>query len=186
MAEVGCLKDGAFQNLQIGMLLGGGMVPGLPIVLGPANNVPSNGSTLTKNTYYGDPSASGSGYTFLLPTQANSVAGDWIFVRDTNGFSGSSEHIKIGSAANGSFATGCHIHGINATATATSEAVAISESTHNSVIMQGQNDGAGAAGSWVAFVFNGTQWTVTGEMRNIGNGSVPVCGVAGFRFSATP
>ena len=52
--------------------------------------------------------------------------------------------------------------------------------------MQGKSNGAGGAGSYTSFYFNGTAWQVCGEMYNIGNGSVPVIDTAdGYRFATT-
>ena len=157
----------------------GGVIAPVP---GPATALPASGSVLTKNTYYAEDTTNGE--AFLLPTKADSTAGDWIIVRDTAGLA-NNEKITIGSAANGDLAVGCHIKGINVTATASTEAVDISVATDNSVILEGETNGCGAAGSWVAFVFNGTEWTATGVARNIGNGSVSVIGAGGFRFAAT-
>ena len=157
----------------------GGVTVSIP---GPVTVLPASGSVLVKNTYYAEDTTDAE--TFLLPTKANSTAGDWIIVRDTAGLA-NNEKITIGSAANGDLAVGCHIKGIPVTATASTEAVDISVATDNSVILEGETNGCGAAGSWVAFVFNGTEWTATGVARNIGNGSVAVIGAGGFRFAAT-
>jgi hypothetical protein len=156
-----------------------GMYPSVP---GPATALPANGALLVKNTYYSEDTTNGE--VFLLPTVANSTMGDWIVVRDSAGF-GNDEKITIGSAANGSFAVGCHIKGINVLATSQTQAVDISTSTDNSVIMEGETNGAGGAGSFTSFYFNGTAWQVCGEMYNIGNGSVAVIGAGGYRFAAT-
>ena len=151
-------------------------------VPGVVTALPANGALLVKNTYYSEDTTDGE--AFLLPTIANSTTGDWIFVRDSAGFA-NNEKITIGSAASGAFAVGCHITGINVTATAQTQAVDISTASDNSVIMEGETNGAGGAGSWTCFLFNGTAWTVKGEMYNIGNGSVAVIGSGGYRFAAT-
>jgi len=153
-----------------------------PRVPGTATALPANGALLVKNTYYSEDTTDAD--AFLLPTQANSTAGDWIVVRDSAGFA-NNEKITIGSAANGAFATSCHITGINVTATAQTQAVDISVGADNSVIMEGETNGAGGAGSFTLFVYDGSNWTVSGEMYNIGNGSVAVIGSGGYRFAAT-
>ena len=157
---------------------GGAFIP----VLGPATALPTSGELLVKNTYYSEDTTNGE--AFLLPTVANSTAGDWIVVRDSAGIP-NGEAITIGSAANGDLAVGCHLRGINVTATASTEAVDISVVTDNSVIMAGLANGAGGAGSFVAFVFNGTAWTASGVSRNIGNGTALTVGTAAMRFAAT-
>tara|TARA_R100001377_G_scaffold84055_1_gene66782 strand:+ start:203 stop:889 length:687 start_codon:yes stop_codon:yes gene_type:complete len=156
-----------------------GMYPSVP---GVATALPANGALLVKNTYYSEDTTNGE--AFLLPTISNSTMGDWIVVRDSAGFA-NNEKITIGSAANGAFAIGCHIKGINVTATAQTQAVDISISTDNSIIMEGETNGAGGAGSFTSLYFNGTAWQVCGEMYNIGNGSVAVIGGGGYRFAAT-
>jgi len=156
-----------------------GMYPSVP---GPVTVLPANGALLVKNTYYSEDTTNAD--AFLLPTIANSTMGDWIVVRDSAGFA-NNEKITIGSAANGGFAVGCHIKGINVTATAQTQAVDISVVADNSVIMEGETNGSGGAGSFTSFYFNGTAWQVCGEMYNIGNGSVAVIGGGGYRFAAT-
>ena len=153
-----------------------------PRVPGTATALPADGALLVKNTYYAEDTSDGE--AFLLPTIANSTTGDWIVVRDTAGFA-DNEKITIGSAASGVFATGCHITGINVTATAQTQAVDISAAADNSVIMEGESNGAGGAGSFTLFVFDGSNWTVSGEMYNIGNGSAAVIGAGGYRFAET-
>jgi len=153
-----------------------------PRVPGTATALPANGALLVKNTYYSEDTTDAE--AFLLPTIANSTMGDWIVVRDSAGFA-NNEKITIGSAASGAFATSCHITGINVTATAQTQAVDMSVAADNSVIMEGETNGAGGAGSFTLFVFNGSNWTVSGEMYNIGNGSVAVIGAGGYRFAAT-
>ena len=54
---------------------GGSFIP----VLGAATAMPASGSLLVKNTYYEE--ALTDAETFLLPTIANSTAGDWIVFR---------------------------------------------------------------------------------------------------------
>ena len=157
---------------------GGAYIP----VLGPATALPASGELLVKNTYYSEDTTNGE--AFLLPTVANSTAGDWIVVRDSAGIP-NGESITIGSAANGDLAVGCHLTGINVTATASTEAVDISVAGDNSVIMAGLTNGAGGAGSFVAFVFNGTAWTASGVSRNIGNGTAATVGASAMRFAAT-
>ena len=120
----------------------------------------------------------------MLPTIANSTAGDWIVIRDTAGLA-NNEKITVGSAANGDFAVGSHITGINVTATASTEAVDISVATDNSVILEGETNGCGGVGSYISLVFNGSFWVCSGVARNIGDGSVAVIGAGGFRFAAT-
>ena len=144
--------------------------------------LPANGGLLVKNTYYAEDTTDND--AFLLPTIANSTAGDWIVIRDTAGLA-DGEMITVGSAANGDFAVGSHITGINVTATASTETVDISVATDNSVIMEGETHGCGGAGSYIALVFNGSYWVCSGVARNIGNGSVAVIGSGGFRFAAT-
>ena len=151
-------------------------------VLGAATVLPANGEKLVKNTYYAEDTTNND--AFLLPTVADSTAGDWIVVRDTAGLA-NNEKVTVGSAANGDLAVGCHITGKNTTATATTEAVDISVAGDNSIVLEGETNGCGSAGSWMAFVFNGTAWTATGLAGNIGNGSVAVIGAGGFRFAAT-
>ena len=153
-----------------------------PRVPGTATALPADGALLVKNTYYAEDTPDGE--AFLLPTIANSAAGDFIVVRDNAGFA-NNEKITIGSAANGALATSCHITGINVTATAMTVAVDISVGADNSVIMEGESDGAGGAGSFTSFVFNGSNWVASGEMYNIGDGSVAVIGAGGYRFAAT-
>ena len=173
----GQIDDAKARGLK--MLSGmGGYVP----VPGPATALPASGSLLVKNTYYAEDTTDAE--TFLLPTVANSEAGDWIMVRDTAGLA-NDEKITIGSAANGDLAIGCHITGINVTATASTEAVDISVAGDNSVVMEGLTDGGGGAGSFVLFVFNGVAWTATGVSRNIGNGSAITVGAGTMRFDAT-
>ena len=170
---------GTLSNSYGALSISNGM--GCPVMT-TATALPANGALLVKNTYYAEDTTDAD--AFLLPTVANSTTGDWIMVRDTAGFA-NDEKITIGSAANGGFAVGCQIKGINVTATAQTQAVDISVSADNSVIMEGETNGAGGAGSWTLFIFNGTAWTVTGEMYNIGNGSQAVIGAGGYRFAAT-
>ena len=158
----------------------GGVVVSVP---GPATALPASGSVLTKNTYYAEDTTNGE--AFLLPTKANSTAGDWIIVRDTAGIP-NGEAITIGSAANGDLAVGCHLTGLNADASGgLTSKVDISVATDNSVIMAGLTNGAGGAGSYVAFLFNGTEWTASGVSYSIGNGSALTVGTAAMRFAAT-
>ena len=157
---------------------GGAFIP----VLGPVTVLPTSGSLLVKNTYYAEDTTDAE--TFLLPTVANSTAGDWIVVQDTAGLA-NDEKITIGSAANGDLAVGCHLVGINVTATASTDTRDISVAGDNSVVMEGLTNGGGGAGSYVAFVFNGTAWTATGVSRNIGNGSAITVGAGTMRFDAT-
>ena len=157
---------------------GGAFIP----VLGPVTVLPASTNLLVKNTYYAEDTTDSE--VFLLPTIANSTAGDWIVVRDSAGLA-NGEDITIGSAANGDLAVGCHLTGINVLATTSTEAVDISVATDNSVIMAGLTNGAGGAGSWVGFVFNGTAWTATGVSRNIGNGTALTVGTAAMSFAAT-
>ena len=157
---------------------GGAFIP----VLGPVTVLPANGELLVKNTYYSEDTTDAD--AFLLPTVANSTAGDWIVIRDSAGLA-NNEKITVGSAASGDFAVGCHIKGSNVTATASTEAVDISVAGDNSIILEGETNGCGAVGSFMALVFNGTSWTAGGVARNIGNGSVAVIGAGGFRFAAT-
>ena len=156
-----------------------GLYPSVP---GTATALPANGALLVKNTYYAEDTTDGE--AFLLPTIANSTMGDWIVVRDTAGFA-NDEKITIGSAANGDLVAGSHITGINVTATAQTQAVDIAVSGDNSVIMEGETNGAGGAGSFTAFYFNGSGWVASGQMYNIGNGSAAVIGAGGYRFAAT-
>ena len=172
------ITDAKALNLTMLSNAGGAFIP----VLGPATALPANGSLLVKNTYYAEDTTNGE--AFLLPTVANSTAGDWIVVRDTAGIA-NGEAITIGSAANGDLAVGCHLTGINVTSTASTEAVDISVAGDNSVIMAGLTNGAGGAGSYVAFVFNGTAWTATGVSRNIGTGAAATVGASAMRFAAT-
>ena len=172
------ITDAKAMTLSALSAAGGAFIP----VLGPVTAMPASTSLLVKNTYYAEDTTSAE--TFLLPTVANSTAGDWIVVRDTAGLA-NGELITIGSAASGDFAVGCHLTGINVTATASTEAVDISVTGDNSVIMAGLTNGAGGAGSFVAFVFNGTAWTATGVSRNIGNGTALTVGTAAMRFAAT-
>ena len=172
------ITDAKSMALKALSATGGAYIP----ILGPATALPASGSLLVKNTYYAEDTTDAE--TFLLPTVANSEAGDWIVVRDTAGFA-NNEKITIGSAASGDFAVGCHIKGINVTATASTEAVDISVATDNSVILEGETNGCGGAGSYIALVFNGSFWVCSGVARNIGDGSVAVIGAGGFRFAAT-
>ena len=149
---------------------------------GAATVLPANGGLLVKNTYYAEDTTNGD--AFLLPTIANSTAGDWIVIRDTAGIA-NNEKITVGSAANGDFALGSHITGINVTATASTEAVDIAVSGDNSVILEGETNGCGGVGSYIALVFNGSNWVCSGVARNIGDGSVSVIGAGGFHFAAT-
>ena len=151
-------------------------------VLGPVTAMPASTSLLVKNTYYAENTTDAE--TFLLPTVANSTAGDWIIVQDTGG-AANTDLITIGSAANGDFAVGCHLTGINILATSSTESRDISVAGDNSVIMAGLTNGAGGAGSFVAFVFNGTAWTASGVSRNIGDGSAATVGASAMRFAAT-
>ena len=172
------INDAKARSLKMLSATGGAYIP----ILGAATALPDTGSLLVKNTYYAEDTTDTE--TFLLPTIANSSAGDWIVVRDTAGIA-DGEAITIGSAANGDFAVGCHLTGVNVTATASTEAVDISEAGDNSVIMAGLTNGAGGAGSHVAFVFNGTAWTVSGISRNIGTGAEATVGASAMRFAAT-
>ena len=172
------ITDTKAKQLASLSVSGGAYIP----VLGPVTVMPASTSLLVKNTYYAEDTTSAE--TFLLPTVANSTAGDWIVVRDSAGLA-NGELITIGSAASGDFAVGCHLKGINVTATASTEAVDISVAGDNSVIMAGLTNGAGGAGSFVAFVFNGTAWTASGVSRNIGNGTALTVGTAAMRFAAT-
>ena len=172
------ITDAKAMSLKMLSATGGAYIP----ILGPATALPASGSVLTKNTYYAEDTTTTE--AFLLPTIANSTAGDWIVVRDTAGLA-DGEYITIGSAANGDFAVGCHLTGINVTATASTETVDISEAGDNSVIMDGLTNGSGGAGSYVAFVFNGTAWTASGVSRNIGNGTAATVGANAMRFAAT-
>ena len=173
----GEITDAKAQGLKMLSAMGG-YIP----VLGSASALPADGSLLVKNTYYAEDTSDGE--AFLLPTVANSEAGDWIVVRDTAGLA-NDEKITIGSAANGDLEIGCHLTGINVTATASTEAVDISVAGDNSVVMQGLTNGGGGAGSYVAFVFNGTAWTATGVSRNIGSGAAITVGAGTMRFDAT-
>ena len=158
----------------------GGVVISVP---GPATALPATGSLLVKNTYYAEDTTNGE--AFLLPTKANSTAGDWIIVKDTAGIP-NGEAITIGSAANGDLAVGCHLTGLNADASGgLTSKVDISVATDNSVILAGLTNGAGGAGSFVAFSFNGTEWTAAGSSYSIGNGSALTVGTAAMRFAAT-
>lgn len=170
--------DAKVLNLAMLSNAGGAFIP----VLGPATALPADGSLLVKNTYYAEDTTDGE--TFLLPTVANSTAGDWIVVQDTAGLA-NDEKITIGSAANGDLAVGCHLVGINVTATASTDTRDISVAGDNSVVMEGLTNGGGGAGSYVAFVFNGTAWTATGVSRNIGNGTAATVGAGTMRFDAT-
>jgi len=174
----GEITDAKAMSLKMLSATGGAFIP----VLGPATAMPASTSLLVKNTYYAEDTTDAE--TFLLPTVANSTAGDWIVVQDTGG-AANTDLITIGSAANGDFAVGCHLVGINILATSSTEARDISVAGDNSVIMAGLSDGAGGAGSWVGFVFNGTAWTATGVSRNIGDGSALTVGASAMRFAAT-
>ena len=172
------ITDAKAMTLSALSAAGGAFIP----VLGPVTAMPASTSLLVKNTYYAEDTTSAE--TFLLPTVANSTAGDWIVVRDTAGLA-NGELITIGSAASGDFAVGCHLTGINVTATASTDTRDISVAGDNSVIMEGLTNGGGGAGTYVAFVFNGTAWTVTGVSRNIGNGAAITVGAGTVRFAAT-
>jgi len=172
------ITDTKAKQLASLSVSGGAYIP----VLGPVTVMPASTSLLVKNTYYAENTTDAE--TFLLPTVANSTAGDWIVVQDTGG-AANTDLITIGSAANGDFAVGCHLTGINILATSSTEARDISVAGDNSVIMAGLTNGAGGAGSFVAFVFNGTAWTASGVSRNIGNGTALTVGASAMRFAAT-
>ena len=157
----------------------GGLVVPVP---GPATAMPASGSKLVKNTYYQE--ALTNGETFLLPTRAESTAGDWIIFRQPSDIS-NNHKIVIGSAANGDFAVGCHLTGVNTLDTQTQTAVDISVAGDNSINIEGETNGFGSKGSWVGFLFNGTEWTATGVGYNIGDGSVLVLRATGLAFAAT-
>jgi len=149
-------------------------------VLGPATAMPADTSTLVKNTYYQE--ALTNGETFQLPT--NVVGGDWVVFRQPSAIT-AGQFITIGSAANGDFEVGCHITGVNKTATAVTESVDISVATDNSVIIEGLADGAGGAGTYIAFIYNGSKWQVSGRSLNVGDGSALTVGADAVRFAAT-
>jgi len=172
------ITDAKAMSLKMLSATGGAYIP----VLGPATALPATGNLLVKNTYYAENTTTGE--TFLLPTVANSEAGDWIVVQDTAGLA-NDEIITIGSAANGDLAVGCHLVGINITATASTDTRDISVAGDNSVILEGLTNGGGGVGTYVAFVFNGTAWTATGVSRNIGDGSAVTVGATTVRFAAT-
>ena len=155
---------------------GGAFIP----VLGTATAMPASGSLLVKNTYYEE--ALTDGETFLLPTIANSTAGDWIVFRQPSAIT-NDHKITIGSAANGDFAVGCQLRGVSVTATASTESTDLSVAGDNSVIIEGDTNGCSTG--VINFVFNGTAWTVSSMIRNGGDGSAAVIGSAGCRFAAT-
>ena len=157
-------------------IAGGSYIP----VLGAATAMPASTSLLVKNTYYEE--ALTDAETFLLPTVANSTAGDWIIFRQPSAIT-NDEKITIGSAANGDFAIGCQLRGVSVTSTASTESTDLSVSGDNSVIIEGDTNGCGSG--VINFVFNGTAWTVSSMIRNGGNGSAAVVGSAGCRFAAT-
>jgi len=157
-------------------IAGGSFVP----VLGTATAMPASGSLLVKNTYYEE--ALTDGETFLLPTVANSTAGDWIIFRQPSAIT-NDQKITIGSAPSGGFAVGCQLTGVRVTSTASFESTDLSVAADNSVILEGDTNGCGLG--VINFVFNGTAWTVSSMIRNRGNGSADVVGSAGCRFAAT-
>ena len=141
------ITDAKAMSLKMLSATAGAYIP----ILGPVTVMPASGNLLVKNTYYAENTTDAE--TFLLPTVANSTAGDWT--------------------------------GVNILATSSTEARDISVTGDNSVIMAGLTNGAGGAGSWVGFVFNGTAWTATGLSRNIGDGTALTVGTAAMRFAET-
>lgn len=149
--------------------------------LGAATALPAAGSVLTRNTLFSGALANDD---YLLPTRANSTAGDWIVVHNTEDMA-NGELATIGSAANGDFAVGGMIQQKAGGTAALANASDFSVAGDNSIAIAGLADGSGGAGTYAVFVYSGTAWHAYAAASGIGTGAQPIVGATGTRFAAT-
>lgn len=149
--------------------------------LGTAQALPAAGSVLTKNTLFSGALATDD---YLLPTRANSTAGDWIVVHNTADMA-NGELVTIGSAANGDFAVGGMIQQKAGGTAAIANASDFSTAGDNSIAIAGLTNGSGGAGTYAVFVYSGSAWHAYAAASGIGTGAEPIVGATGTRFAAT-
>ena len=160
MGEVGCLKDGKFQNLQVE---GTTLLNDQPTsALAPESSFASAAYTaitgagaLARNSF--NTVDAGGSIALTLPTRASSTKGDFVHILliDTlaNG------HIlKIGTATE-DLSLGSRYVGIPSAARVGTTALAVAPNDFFN--MTGLTNGDGGIGSTVDCYFNGTSWSLT-------------------------
>jgi hypothetical protein len=148
MAEVGCLKDGCFQNLEVNGVQFPGKVP--IIALGAARTVlPSeSGTTFTIES-------SGGAYAITLPTVSLGRGCRYRFVAAEN-----TPTADITISSNDS-----NIKGVIHVQSDTAESNLISVTGHTSVLF----DTTCLIGDWIELIGDGTNYWVSGR------GSIQAC-----------
>jgi len=171
MGEVGCLKDGNFQNLQVE---GTTLLNDQPTsALAPESSFATAAYTaltgagaLVKNSF--NTVDAGGNIALTLPAQASSVKGDFIHILLIDE-PGNGHTIKIGTS--GEFLTiGSRYVGISGSARVgtTDLADGTGDDFFNLV---GLSNGDGGIGSTVDCYFNGTTWSLNAVCYPQGNAS---------------
>jgi hypothetical protein len=168
MGEVGCLKDGNFQNLQVEGNISGGSsqlsVGALEtrFALTTRNVLDPTATSIllaanTHNTVVQPAPASGVTFALTLPSQATSKKGDFITF-DLLADMTASDVIKIGTATE-MFAIGSKVHVVGEDATRIG-VVDISDATDDFLNITCAANGDGGTGTNFQCYFNGEKWGI--------------------------
>ena len=180
MAESGCLRDVAVQNLDVagdfnvaGTLRGGfssTFANGARTAL-----TASDANTLAVNTH--NTLAATNTATALLPARAVSKKGDYITILLT-GVIANGTTLKIGTATE-ALTIGSSVAAIGGVRVG---AVDISASADAVLTITGATNGDGGIGTFIECYFNGTSWSMNAVVQSQGTGAAASTGTA---FAAT-
>lgn len=176
MGEVGCLKDGNFQNLQVeGNITGGSgelSFGALETRFASVTRTPLTTTAVTQaldaNTHYTmGPIAPSAGVTcaLTLPAQASSKKGDYITFELLNDMT-PSDVLKIGTADE-FFSIGSKLHVVGEDATRVG-VMDFSDATDDFLNITCAADGDGGVGTNFQCYFNGSTWGINCEVYGIG------------------
>ena len=160
MGEVGCLKDGNFQNLQVA---GTALLNDQPTsALAPESSFASaaytaitGGVALARNSF--NTVNAGGSISLTLPTRASSTKGDFVHILLIDTLA-DGHVLKIGTATE-DLSLGSRYVGIPSAARVGTTALAVA--TNDFFEMTGLTNGDGGIGSTVDCYFNGTSWSLT-------------------------
>jgi hypothetical protein len=171
MAEAGCLRDLAVQNLEVSGDLNvvgtsrGGFSNTFTTVARTALTI-DTGAALAANINYTMAATDDAALT--LPTQANSKQGDYITLLLT-GPVDNTKVLKIGT--DGEFFTAgslLHVPAVDATRIAV---ISLANGTNDFLNITGLTNGDGGTGTFVQCYFNGSTWSINARVEGQGANS---------------
>ena len=165
MGEVGCLKDGHFQNLQVeGTIVGGSGLELQETMFAKSTRTALTETLVTQllvknsfNTVVTPNPSSGSDFALTLPAQADSQKGDFIHF-DLIGDMSNSDVLKIGTAGE-FFAIGSKLHVVGEDDTRLGR-MDFSDATDDFLNITCTTNGDGGIGTNFHCYFNGSNWGI--------------------------